>query len=441
MTKAWVSSMLVSSSLDVNEQGRLTIGGCDAAALREQFGTPLYVMDENAIRRHCRAFRESIEKYYGGNGRCIYASKTFLCLAMARIVQEEGLGMDVVSGGEIATALKAGVNPKLLYFHGNNKTSEELVFALEHGVGRIVVDNPDELQRLCPLARSMGKTVDVLLRVKPGIDAHTHSFIRTGQIDSKFGFALELGEAMQAVKTVLEEDCLRLRGVHCHIGSQIFEMEPFEHAAQVMLQFMAQVRDETGVVMEELNLGGGFGIRYLPDDDAKPYEEFMQRVSSAIRATCADIGLPVPFVTIEPGRSIAGPAGTTLYTVGGVKEIPGVRNYVSVDGGMADNPRYALYQADYTVLVANRMNEPADYKATIAGKCCESGDLLQENVMIAKPQPGDLLAVCCTGAYNYSMSSNYNRIPRPAVVMIRDGKPRVIVKRETYDDLMRNDLD
>ena len=398
--------MLVSRSLGINDQGRLTVGGCDAVELCKEFGTPLYVMDENAIRHNCQAFRESIEKYYDGKGRCLFASKAFTCLAMAKIIQQEGLGMDVVSGGELATAIRAGVDPKLLCFHGNNKTADELSYALEQGVGRIVVDNPDELGRLCRQARSLQKTADVLLRIKPGIDAHTHNFIRTGQIDSKFGFALENGEAMQAVRAVLREDCLRLRGVHCHIGSQIFEIDPFEHAAQVMLQFMARVRDEEGLVMEELNLGGGFGISYVTSDDAKPYEVFMQRVSSVIRSTCDDIGLPVPFIMIEPGRSIAGPAGTTLYTVGGVKEIPKVRNYVSVDGGMTDNPRYALYQADYTVLIANRMNEPADYKATIAGKCCESGDLLQENVMIPKPQPGDILAVCCTGAYNYSMSSH-----------------------------------
>ncbi len=433
--------MFVSSSLGVNAQGRLTIGGCDAVELCERFGTPLYVMDEDAIRKNCRAFRGSIEKYYDGKGRCLYASKAFTCLAMAKIIQQEGLGMDVVSGGELATALRAGVDPQLLCFHGNNKTADELAYALEQGVGRIVVDNPNELDRLCREARRRNKTADILLRIKPGIDAHTHSFIRTGQIDSKFGFALENGEAMQAVRSAIREDCLRLRGVHCHIGSQIFDVDPFEHAAQVMLQFMARVRDEEGLVLEELNLGGGFGISYVEADDAKPYEAFMQRVSSVIRSTCADIGLPVPFIMIEPGRSIAGPAGTTLYTVGGVKEIPGVRNYVSVDGGMTDNPRYALYQADYTVLLANRVSEPADYKATIAGKCCESGDLLQENVMLPKPEPGDILAVCCTGAYNYSMSSNYNRIPRPAVVMIRESEPRVIVKRETYDDLMRNDLE
>lgn len=432
--------MLLSSSMNVDEQGRLTIGGCDAVGLVEQFGSPLYVMDEELIRRNCRSFRRSMEEYYDGKGLCVYASKAFLCLAMARIIQEEGLGADVVSGGELATVLKAGIDPQNIVFHGNNKTSDELAFALESGVGRIVVDNMDELIRLCAEARRLDKTADILLRIKPGIDAHTHNYIRTGQIDSKFGFALENGEAMQAVRASIDENCLRLRGVHCHIGSQIFEIDPFEDAAQVMLQFMARVKEEEGAVLQELNLGGGFGIRYLADDDAKPYDEFMRRVSGVIRRTCEEIGLPVPFVMIEPGRSIAGPAGTTLYTVGGVKEIEGVRNYVSVDGGMTDNPRYALYQADYTVLVANRMNEPAGYRATIAGKCCESGDILQENVAIPRPQPGDILAVCCTGAYNYSMSSNYNRIPRPAVVMIRDGKPRIVVRRETYEDLMRNDL-
>lgn len=432
--------MFVTSSLGANDKGHLTVGGMDAVELAEKYGTPLYLLDERTIRGHCRTFQQSIDDNYGGKGLAVYASKALNCKEMCRIIKEEGLGIDVVSGGELYTALSVDFPPEKIVFHGNNKTADEIKMALESGVGRIVVDNLTELRTIEKMATELGKKPGVMIRIKPGIDAHTHNFIRTGQIDSKFGFALETGEAFEAVREVLEQKNVTLKGVHCHIGSQIFEIEPFKAAAEVMLGFIAKVKNELSYEIKELNLGGGFGIRYLKDDDAKLYKTFMEQVSVTVKETCAGLGLNIPFIMIEPGRSIVGPAGTTLYTVGAVKTIPGIRNYVSVDGGMTDNPRYILYQSEYSVAVANKINEPADYVATVAGRCCESGDLVQENTKIQTPEPGDILAVFCTGAYNYSMASNYNRVPKPPIVMISEGKSKVIVKRETYEDLVKNDI-
>ncbi len=432
--------MFVTSSLGANEKGHLTVGGMDAVELAEKYGTPLYLLDERTIRGHCRTFQQSIDDNYGGKGLAVYASKALNCKEMCRIIKEEGLGIDVVSGGELYTALSVDFPPEKIVFHGNNKTADEIKMALKSGVGRIVVDNLTELRTIEKMANELGKKPGVMIRIKPGIDAHTHNFIRTGQIDSKFGFALETGEAFEAVREVLEQKNVTLKGVHCHIGSQIFEIEPFKAAAEVMLGFIAKFKNELSYEIKELNLGGGFGIRYLKDDDAKLYKTFMEQVSVTVKETCAGLGLNIPFIMIEPGRSIVGPAGTTLYTVGAVKTIPGIRNYVSVDGGMTDNPRYILYQSEYSVAVANKINEPADYVATVAGRCCESGDLVQENTKIQTPEPGDILAVFCTGAYNYSMASNSNRVPKPPIVMISEGKSKVIVKRETYEDLVKNDI-
>lgn len=433
--------MFISDCLGINEKGNLTIGGCDTVELVQRYATPLYVMDEQQLREHCRQYRASIEKYYGGNGLVAYASKSFCCKAVCRLAMEEGLGLDVVSGGELYTAMSVGFPAQRIFFHGNNKTPQELMEALEYGVGQIVVDNLTELELLNELAKSQERAARILIRVKPGIDAHTHSFIRTGQIDSKFGVALETGEAMQAVKAAAALEWVELIGLHCHIGSQIFDIAPFEETARVMLRFMAQIREETGLELTMLNLGGGFGIQYLPEHDPKPYETYMEGVSKTIHAVCGELGMPVPFIVIEPGRSVSGPAGITLYRVGSVKDIPGVRTYVSVDGGMTDNPRYALYQADYEMLLANKASQPKTQKVTVAGKCCESGDLLGENVPLQQAAPGDVLAVLATGAYNYSMSSNYNRLPKPPVVFVRDGKARVVVKRETLEDLIRNDCE
>ena len=432
--------MFVTSCLGSNDKGHLTIGGVDAVDLANKYGTPLYVMDERTIRGHCRTFQQSIDDNYGGKGLAVYASKAFNCKEMCRIIKDEGLGIDVVSGGELYTALSVDFPPEKIVFHGNNKTEEEIKLALESGVGRIVVDNLTELRTIEKMAAELNKNPGVMIRIKPGIDAHTHNFIRTGQIDSKFGFALETGEAFEAIKEVLEQKNVTLKGVHCHIGSQIFEIDPFKAAAEVMLGFMAKVKKELSYEIKELNLGGGFGIRYLIDDDAKLYKTFMEQVSVTVKETCKRLGLNIPFIMIEPGRSIVGPAGTTLYTVGAVKTIPGIRNYVSVDGGMTDNPRYILYQSEYSIAVATKIDKPSDYIATIAGRCCESGDLVQEDAKIQTPEPGDILAVFCTGAYNYSMASNYNRVPRPPVVMIKDGESRVIIKGESYEDLVKNDL-
>ena len=432
--------MFVSEALGLNEKGHLTIGGKDTVELAEKYGTPLYVMDENEIRRACRRYLHSMEENYGGHGMVAYASKAFCCKEMCRIAGEEGLGLDVVSGGEIYTALSAGFPAERLIFHGNNKTHAELALALEKGVGRIVTDNLTELRTLNQMAGAAGRKQGIMLRIKPGIDAHTHDFVRTGQIDSKFGFALETGEAFEAVKEALAAENLTLLGLHCHIGSQIFDIEPFCHAAEVMADFMGKICRELGTPLAELNLGGGFGIKYTQDNDPVPYEAYMNRVSQVLAARCRQEGIEMPFVIIEPGRSIAAPAGITLYTVGGIKHIPNIRTYVSVDGGMGDNPRYALYRAAYTFLLANKATYPADRVVTVAGKCCESGDLLGENVTLQEPVPGDILAVLATGAYNYSMASNYNRNPRPAVVMIRDGQDRVVIRAESYEDLIRGDV-
>lgn len=432
--------MFVNDCLNVNEKGHLTIGGCDTLELAKEYGTPLYVLDENTIRNTMRSYVNSFKKFYNGNGMPLYASKALSCKELCRIAKEENIGLDVVSGGEIYTALQADFPMEKVHFHGNNKTADEIRFALKSKVGKFVVDNLYELELLNRIAAEMGVTANISFRIKPGVDAHTHNFIRTGQIDSKFGFALETGEAYNAVKEALKLDNVCLKELHCHIGSQIFDIEPFVSAAEIMIDFMGKIKSELDVVISELNLGGGFGIMYTNDDEPVPYENYMEKVSVAVKSKCVEYDLPVPFIFIEPGRSIVGEAGITLYTVGGKKEIPNVRTYVSVDGGMTDNIRYALYQSAYTVLNAGKANVEPDESVTVAGKCCESGDLVQEHTKVAKVDVGDTLAVLSTGAYNYSMASNYNRIPRPAMVMVKDGKSRIIIKRESYEDLVKNDI-
>ncbi len=432
--------MFVSENLGVNENGNLTIGGLDTIELAKQYGTPLYVMDEALIRKQCKSFKSSIDKFYGGDGLVCYASKAFCCLEMCRVMKDEGIGLDVVSGGELYTAVTAGCDCEKICFHGNNKTNEELAYAIEMKVGRIIVDNIYELERLDKIAEQKGIKANIMFRVKPGLDAHTHDFVKTGQIDSKFGFALETGEVMEAVKKALSCPNVFLKGLHCHIGSQIFDIDPFVEAARVMLKLISDVKAETGHEIDELNLGGGFGIKYTADNDPVPYESYMEKVSVTVKECCEEFGVKQPFILIEPGRSMAGPAGITLYTCGGVKEIPNIRTYVSIDGGMIDNPRYALYKSEYEALVANKASEPRDTVVTIAGKCCESGDLIGEGMPLQKAVPGDIIAVCATGAYNYSMSSNYNRIPKPATVFVNEGESKVVIKRETFDDVIRNDI-
>jgi len=425
---------------EVSSEGHLLLGGCDAVELTKTYGTPLYVMDEQKVRDAMRAYRTSMEKYYGGNGLICYASKAFACKEMYRIANEEGLGVDVVSGGELYTALSVGFPAEKIGFHGNNKLPAEIRMALENDVGRIIVDGLGELELVDRIAGELGVKANIILRITPGVDAHTHDFIRTGQIDSKFGLALETGAAMEGVKAALKAENICLKGLDCHIGSQIMDVEPFVHTGEIMMQFILDIKNETGVEMEELDLGGGFGIRYVGSDDPVPYDSYMEAVSEGIKSFADKHGLKTPFIFMEPGRSIVGEAGTTLYTVGAIKEIPGIRTYVSIDGGMSDNPRYALYQAKYDFLLAEKADAPADSIVTVAGKCCESGDLLGEHVKMPMPKTGDILAVLSTGAYNYSMASNYNRNPIPPVVMVRDGASRVIVKGQTYEDMARFDV-
>lgn len=432
--------MFVSDNLTVNEKGHLAVSGVDTVELAKEYGTPLYVMDEAMIRSACQRFKKSIDEFYGGAGLVCYASKAFSCKEIYRIVDSEGVGADVVSGGELYTAASVGFPMDKICFHGNNKTDEELELAIEKKVGRIIVDNVYELERLDKLAEKKGVVANIMFRIKPGIDAHTHNFVKTGQIDSKFGFALETGEAFEAVKKAVELKNVHLVGLHCHIGSQIFDIDPFVHAAEVMLGFIAKIKDELSFEVKELNLGGGFGIKYTNEDKPCAFEKYMECVSVKVKEICAEKGIKLPFILIEPGRSIVAPAGLTLYTVGGIKEIPNIRTYVSIDGGMGDNPRYALYKSEYDIEVANKAGEEKTETITLAGKCCESGDLIGENLPVQHVEVGDTIAVLATGAYNYSMSSNYNRLCKPAVVMVKDGKSRVIVKRETLEDLIRNDI-
>lgn len=432
--------MFVSEDLSVNEKNHLVIGENDTVDLAKEFGTPLYVLDEDLLRKNCRIYKNAMDKYYGGNGLVLYANKALCTLYTCKLVNEEGLGADVVSGGELYTAIKAGFPMDKIYFHGNNKTVEELTMAVENGVGHIICDNIYELEKLNEIAKEKGVVQNIMFRIKPGVDAHTHSFIQTGQIDSKFGVALENGEAFEIYQKAHEMSNVNPDGIHCHIGSQIFDIEPFCKAAEIMMNFAGDLKDKLGLEIKKLNLGGGYGIMYTENDDPVPYDEYIRHVSEVVKSTAEKRGIECPFILMEPGRSIAAPAGITLYTVGGIKDIKNVRKYVSVDGGMGDNPRYILYESEYAAVVANNANAPKTEKVTIAGKCCESGDLLLKDVMMPEIKVGDTLAVLATGAYNYSMASNYNRIPRPAVVAVKGGKAKVVVKRETYEDIIRNDV-
>lgn len=430
-------------TLQVNSDGHLEIGGVDTVTLAEKFGTPLYVMDEQYIRDMCRVYRNTIEQEYDGNGLVLYASKAFSCLAIYKIAQQEKIGVDVVSGGELYTALQAGFPAEKIYMHGNNKLRSELVYALENHVGTIVVDSFSEIDMLNELCAERRLAQDVLIRVNPGVEAHTHHFIQTAKTDSKFGFSFADGTAEKVSLYVLQKPNLRLRGYHCHIGSQIFEKQSFTLAVDKMLAFISQMKKEHGFVADVLNLGGGYGIWYT-DEDAKisceGYADYLRAVIAELKAKADEYGVRRPFLVIEPGRSIVGEAGITLYTVGAIKDIPGVKKYIAVDGGMFESPRYALYQAKYTPVLANRAGEPATETVTIAGKCCESGDIICANVQLPQANSGDLLAVLSTGAYNYSMASNYNRNAIPPVVLVDHGRAEYIVKPQDYEDIVRNDV-
>jgi diaminopimelate decarboxylase len=421
-----------------NAAGHLVVGGCDLVELAKTHGTPLYVMDEATMRACCRAYTEALAAHYPPGGRVLYASKAHCNMAVMALVHQEGLGMDVVSAGEMLTALKAGVPASALVMQGNNKPAWELEMGLKAGAGRINVDNLDELVLLAELADKLDAFPRILFRVAPGIEAHTHEFIQTGQEDSKFGLDLKSGQLDVAMRFVKAHPRLRWMGLQAHIGSQVFDADAFEKTADLMVGLLATVRDQHGLIAEELDLGGGLGIPYVLADDPPGIGETVKRLAQAVLAACDRHGFPAPQLVLEPGRSIVGTAGVTVYEVGGRKTVPGVRTYVAVDGGMADNPRPITYGAEYTVELANRDGgEPET--VTIAGRYCESGDVLFKDVTLGSPQAGDLLVVYATGAYNYAMASNYNRVGRPAMVLVNDGQADVIVERETLDDLVRLD--
>jgi diaminopimelate decarboxylase len=419
-----------------NRDGAAYFSQCNLENLSVKYGTPLYVISEPSIRSKCREIKNSfLDKY--PNTKAFYASKAFLTLEMGKIIKEEGLGVDVVSGGELFVAIKAGIDPKDIMFHGNNKTIGELIMAIDRGVGRIVVDSIDELTLLEELACEHNKIVDILFRITPNTDCNTHKYISTGQKDSKFGIPLDEIIIKTAIKKAVGSKYLRFKGIHFHVGSQLFDNSNHLQAIENTTLLMKSLKEEMGVVIEELNVGGGFGIKYVEEDKPKPLSYFVDAIMDKILEKCMQYDLITPRVFIEPGRWIAGEAGITLYTIGTVKEIPEVRTYVSVDGGLPDNPRTALYHAKYEAYIATKLNCSRDKIVTIAGKCCESGDVLIWDLMVPESiHRGDVLAVMSTGAYNYSMSSNYNKIPRPAVVMVNQGEERLVVKRESYEDLI-----
>ena len=422
----------------VSASGHLLLGGCDVVDLAAEYGTPLYVFDEQTLRDLCKAFLGEFQSRYP-NTRVIYASKTFTNLALTRLLVEEGLGMDVASGGELAAAQAGGMSPADVYFHGNNKGRLELEEAVAWGVGRVVVDNFHELELLEAVAKEAGRIQDVLIRVSPGVDPHTHTYISTGTLDSKFGIPIGTGQAEEAVRQAISSPHIRLVGVHCHIGSQIFETQPYQEAIRVTLEFAASMREE-GLHLAEFSPGGGFAIAYTRDQQPPSIAAYAEAITSAFLRGCHELGFGPPTLIVEPGRSIVGPAGVALYTVGARKAIPGVRTYVSVDGGMGDNIRPALYQALYEAVVANRMHQPPAEQVTIAGKFCESGDILVKDVDLPVTEAGDLIALPAAGAYCVPMASNYNMATRPAIVLVRDGTARLIRRRETYRDLMAADV-
>ncbi len=432
---------MIADNLAVNEKGHLTFAGQDTVELARRYGTPLYLMDEARIRSRCRCYLQAARAAFGAGARVMYASKAASYKRLYAIMKEEGMGIDVVSAGEIRTAHAVGYPMANAYFHSNNKTDADIVTAMDCGVGYFVADNTEELESVSRIAVERGLTQKVLLRLTPGIDPHTFSAVATGKVDSKFGSAIETGQAEEATRLALTLPGVELVGFHCHIGSQVFETDVYCRAVDVMLDFIADMQTKLNYSAEQLDLGGGFGVRYTADQPHIDIAEAIAVIGKHLAAGTARRGITVPTVCMEPGRSIVADAGMTLYTVGTQKRIPGYKTYVSVDGGMTDNIRYALYASPYTLLAANKMNEPTPLCCSVVGRCCESGDILQEKVLLpASIARGDLLACLTTGAYHYSMASNYNRIPRPPVVMLADGDSYLAVRRETAEDLMRLDM-
>ena len=433
---------MLCSNIGINESGHLTFAGEDTVRLAAHYKTPLYLMDEDRIRENCRIYKTAMERAFGAGSYPLYASKAASFKRMYTIMQEEKMAIDVVSAGEIATAKRAGFSMERAFFHGNNKTDADISYAMAANVGYFVADHEEELEIISREAKSRGIRQKVLLRLTPGIDPHTYEAVATGKVDSKFGVAIETGQAEHFVQHALSLPNLRLMGYHCHVGSQVFDEDGsvYHNAAKIMMTFAAEMKKKYGAELQVLDLGGGYGVRYTDADPQVNIPGNIEQLAGTIKALCEELSLPMPAVLLEPGRSIVADAGMTLYTAGSTKSIPGYKNYVPVDGGMTDNPRYALYGSKYTVYLANRANEEANFRCDVVGRCCESGDIIQPNVLLPEPKRGDLIAVCTTGAYNYSMASNYNRIPRPPVIMLSGGKPTLAVRRETVDDLTALDM-
>ena len=436
---------MICDNLSVNEQGHLTLGGVDTVDMAKKYGTPLYLYDENRIRELCRVYVNAMRSAFGDSALPLYASKAASFKQMYRIVKEEGMGTDIVSSGELYTAASVDFPLGKAYFHSNNKTDEDISYAIDLGIGYFVVDNVEELDAIDQIAGEKQVKQKILLRLTPGIDPHTYAAVATGKVDSKFGSAIETGQAEQITKYAIGLKNIELYGFHCHVGSQVFDSDVYLDASDIMLDFVAEMKKKYGFITKELDIGGGYGVRYLESDPHIDIAANIHQVAKHMTAKCEALGIEMPDIRMEPGRSIVADAGLTVYTAGTVKRIPGYKNYVSVDGGMADNPRFALYGSSYTVCLANRMraiDEGAPtFKCSLVGRCCESGDILQENVTLAADiKRGDVIAVLTTGAYNYSMSSNYNRLGKPPVVMVRDGEDYLAVRRESPADVCRNDI-
>ncbi len=426
----------ICSNISANNNGTLLFAGQNTEQLAAQYGTPLYLMDEDRIRQKCRAYLNGARRGFGENVKICYASKAASFKQMYRIMREEGLGIDVVSMGEIHTAVAAGFPMEQAYFHSNNKTEADIIYAMEHGVGTFVIDNEEELYDIDRLAGKRGKKQRVLIRITPGIDTHTYEAVNTGKVDSKFGFAIETGQGAAVTKLALSLPHITLAGFHSHVGSQVFDSEIYIRTAHIMLSFVAEMQHTLGFVTEELDMGGGYGVRYTADDPTLDIEENLAQVGTFMRRKAAELGITLPTISFEPGRSIVADAGMTLYTVGTVKTIPGYKTYVSVDGGMTDNIRFALYNAAYTILPCHNVNAERNMLCSLVGRCCESGDIIQENIRLPETtKRGDIVACLTTGAYHYSMASNYNRLPRPPVVMLHGGTASIAVRRETVEDV------
>lgn len=431
----------ICENISVNSKDHVCFAGQDVCDLARDYGTPLYLMDEERIRRNCKVYAEAVREFFGEDSMVLYASKACSFARMYSIINDEGLGTDVVSSGELFTALRVGFPAENMFFHSNNKTDDDIYYAIDNGVGHFVVDNAEELEAINRIAGEKGIKQGVLLRLTPGIDPHTYAAVATGKVDSKFGSAIETGQAEEITALAISLENIDLEGFHCHVGSQVFDAEVYIRSTDIMLTFIKEMQDKLGYTARLLDIGGGFGVRYVEDDPYIDIREGIRQTAESMHKKAEELGIKMPVIFMEPGRSIVADAGMTVYTVGTVKRIPGYKNYVSIDGGMADNPRFALYGSKYTLALANRANDEATFECSVVGRCCESGDIIQEKVMLPDGiKRNDIIVVMTTGAYNYSMSSNYNRLGKPPIVMLNKGESYVAVRRQTLEDIMSNDV-